>query len=71
MDKYHKQCLLMKNNGNQQIVWLPEKFAKINKILEINGDNGWVVIGVYSKEFSKLITGRSNGYLHQRKMSDI
>lgn len=41
----YTQCLLRKNN-TEQVAYIPSKFAKLNKILKISGDNGWIVIQI-------------------------
>ena len=44
------QCRLQKA-GTEQVVWIPEQFACINKVIKIKNDgewdDGWVVYAVY------------------------
>jgi hypothetical protein len=55
-----------------QTTWIPEKFAKIGKILELLGDNGWEVIGVSTeRRDSWEVRERSQDWRRQRKASDM
>lgn len=66
----HYQCELRKGN-KYQVVWIPEKYSKVGKILRLENDNGWEVIKVFSKDNSKRVNERSMDYKNQRKVSDI
>jgi hypothetical protein len=47
----YTQCLLVKENCQQQVVWIPTLFAKIGKIIDlrdkIDWNKGWEVKEVY------------------------
>lgn len=55
--EYHRQCRLSRQvEGKMEIMttWLPEKFAHIGKVLEIEvssgvWQNGWSVYEIYSR----------------------
>jgi hypothetical protein len=56
--------------------WLPERYAKKNKILKIKTEdseweNGWVVCNVYEGKDEKYVLANERNYIHQRKISDI
>lgn len=42
---YYKQCVLKKSNV-QTISWIPEQYAKVDKILSLKEDDGWKVVEV-------------------------
>jgi hypothetical protein len=47
---YYRQCRLQKENS-QQMSWIPEEFAEVNKVLKLRNedgewDNGWTVTSV-------------------------
>jgi hypothetical protein len=48
-----RQCILKRNN-TFQTAWIPNKFARIGKYLEILDQNGWQVIsvGIFIKDFN-------------------
>lgn len=52
------------------MVWIPDKFAKIGKIIKIN-NNVWEVIKTYSRERIDNLEKVERDYLKQRKASDI
>ena len=66
----HRQCKLKKGD-TYQVTWIPEKYAKIGKYLQLKDDDGWQVVEIYSKKDSKEVPKRSDDYKHQRKASDI
>lgn len=73
--QYYKQCRLTKGT-EVQVVWLPEKFAKLNKYLELQEDkgweNGWKVIEVNKTRLDeKNLLERSQDYKKTRQASDI
>lgn len=78
-DYYVRQCILIKKDGDathQMVSWIPEKYAKIGKILKLKDDNewsnGWVVESVSSeRRSSKEQREKSRGYKHHRKITDI
>jgi hypothetical protein len=44
-DIMYKQCMLKKDDTTQ-VAWIPEKYAKVNWVLELKGDDGWYVKSV-------------------------
>ena len=68
--KNHCQCRLRKA-FSYQTVWIPDKYAKIGNFVKLKEDDGWEVVGVYTKKDSKEVQKRSMDYKHQRKASDI
>lgn len=58
------------------IVWIPTKYAKLNKILKIkqedaSWDDGWTVTAVYSTKKASEVESNERDYLRQRQASDI
>lgn len=66
----HVQCLLEKED-KIQVSWIPEKYAKLGKVLKLGNNDGWVVTEKWEKENSKTVNILSQLYKHQRKVSDI
>ena len=55
------QCTLVKDRTTQ-VSWIPTEFAKLNKVLKVEEDEGWVVTeigGTLSKEMVKAQEKRS------------
>jgi hypothetical protein len=72
-DRYYVQCEL-RSGSAKDIVWIPDKFAEVGKMLMIDGyKNGWVVSQVFesSKKTKKEVNEKSRDYLKQREASDI
>lgn len=72
---YYKQCVLRKDKWTT-ISWIPEKFAKKNKVVKIKSDTGWetgwIVKEIYHlKKTEEAVLRDKDAYLHQRKVSDI
>ena len=68
----YKQCLLKRKNETD-IVFLPEKFAEIGKIIKTNKTgNGWVIIWVEGEKVDKeMIKIIQDQHKTTRKVSDI
>ena len=66
----YKQCILRKGNI-QTTSWIPEKYAKVNKVLKLKAVDGWKVIEVGVEMDEKEVNERSRDYLKQRKASDV
>lgn len=77
--EFYCQCELRKRCDTGELIdiaWIPEKFAKVNKLVNIKLDDGkldgpWKIIKVYSKVESEKIEGSERDYLKQREVSDI
>lgn len=59
-----------------QVSWIPEKYAIVNKVLELKmpdgWENGWTVMEVYpEKHVVEIVEARERDYKHQRKVSDV
>ncbi len=72
---YYRQCLLQKSNLFKT-TWIPEKYAKLNKYLELqednSWDNGWQVIAISKVRLDeKNLIERSQDYKKTREASDI
>lgn len=74
--KYYKQCVVSKPTENGELIktaWLPEKFAKKNKYLELKYKgkwiNGWKVVNVGTRLPDYAIMGRE--HLEHRTQTDI
>ena len=75
MSDHHRQCELGKGS-KRMVSWIPEKFAKKGRVLELEApdgswDNGWSVLAVGARMTSEQASQRSQDYKHQRKASDI
>jgi len=75
MSELYKQCLLCK--GSSMLVsWIPSKFAKKNKVLELKMNkewvNGWTVLTAFGEKKTKdNLTVIENQCKETRKVSDI
>jgi hypothetical protein len=72
---YYRQCILQKNSLTKT-AWLPEKFAKFGKYLELQEDDywddGWLVITVSKARLDeKQLIERSQDYKKTRNASHI
>ncbi len=47
MEGMYTQCELKKGNMSH-VAWIPSKYAKIGKVLNVEGQDGWEVINCYS-----------------------
>jgi len=72
------QCWLKQHNqiyDTSTTSWIPEKFAKLGKILQLknlNGwSNGWEVISVGARKSSSFVIERSSDYRTHRNGSDV
>lgn len=67
----YKQCRLQ--NGNRTLVsWIPSKFAKIGRLLELKGEDGWEVLAVGSVEMNQgQVTKMRNAHKNHRKATDV
>ncbi len=68
--KYHYQCKLCREGGWYTVTWIPDKYAKVGKIVKL-GNHDWEVIRVYAKMDSRKVQQRSVDYKNQREASDI
>ena len=68
--KNHTQCYLKKGT-RRAVVWIPEKFAVVGKIVKLIEEDGWEVFEVYNTRSSKEVNERSQDYKKTRKASDI
>jgi hypothetical protein len=67
----YKQCEIVQKNITD-IVYLPEKFAKKNKVVDIEGLKGtWKVNKVFNSLEEKYCFDRSQDFKHQREASDV
>ena len=76
---FHRQCRLSRQNkGKMETIttWLPEEFAKIGKVLELETsggewENGWAICEVFSRKKTKEVAERERDYKKHRLNSDI
>jgi len=66
----YRQCKLKKGNLCR-FAWLPEKFAKKGKILEILNENGWVVEETYAIKSEQEVKANERGWKKWRSITDI
>lgn len=64
------QCKLQKNNVFKT-VWIPSKFAIVNKYLNIKGDDSWKVIKIFDTISNDDAIDMKNFYKTHREGSDI
>lgn len=68
------QCKLQRGLV-RQTSWIPDKFAKVGKYLELKEDgeweNGWEVISTYGTKPEKQVIRDRDKWRSQRKYSDI
>jgi len=77
---YYRQCKL-KCGNTCQTSWIPEKFAKVGKLLKLDSKkigevkevrkNTWVVSEVFGRIEEDWLREIESDYKNQRKMSDI
>lgn len=58
------------------IAWIPEKFAQINKLVNIKRDTGeldgpWKIVVIHSKLEADKVEISERDFLKQRRVSDI
>jgi hypothetical protein len=53
----YKQCRLRKGT-TFRVTWLPEKFAKIGKVLRLHDDDGWVVEAIWGTDTEENVKAR-------------
>lgn len=56
-----RQCKLQKDN-RVLVSWIPDKFAKIGKLLRLKEDDGWKVIEVYDSMSEDRVKAYSRAY---------
>jgi len=70
----YTQCLLKKDNS-YQISWIPTKYAKCDKVLELKTggkwENGWTVEKTMTTQSSDIVESNSREYRTHRKVTDI
>lgn len=79
MSDYHRQCKVSRQkNGKVEVLvtWLPEEYAKVGKVLELEmesgvWENGWAVCEVHARKKTKEVAERSRDHLKHRLASDI
>lgn len=75
LNMLYKQCLV-KSFSESKLCWLPEKFAKKNKVITFKDDGYkqfWEVFEVYNaiRLTEEKILKRKDDYKKQRDVSDI
>lgn len=63
------QCMLEKDIL-RRIAWIPVRYAKKGKVLNIAGDNGWKVISVYALDTEEDMKKRQQNRKYWRKHTD-
>lgn len=73
-DISYTQVRLYKDRGSY-IIWIPSKFAKKGKYLNIHKnntwDNGWLIEETYNTKSFSQISEKERDYLKQREYSDV
>lgn len=67
---YYRQCRLQKGD-HTQTSFIPEAFARLNKVLRLKDDDGWKVVEVGSRINEELVKRLERDHLTQREGSDI
>lgn len=78
-EKYYVQCELHKmideDRCKTDVAWIPEKYAKIGKVIKLKIDgvweDGWKVVFLGAKSPAKEVEDKSRDYLKQRESSDV
>ena len=72
--EFYKQCVLSKGSV-QTVTWIPEKFAKKNKVLKIREhgewDDGWKVESVGARQSEVAVFMLRDSYRGHRRTTDI
>lgn len=61
----------MKKGTRRSVVWVPEKYAVLGKVVKLIEEDGWEIIEVYNTRPSAEVNERSQDYKKTRKASDI
>jgi hypothetical protein len=74
--KYYCQCRFECKTSDDSclidVAWIPEKFAKVNKLIRRKGHSGiWKVTNVFKRMKSEDIEANEMDYKKQRKVSDV
>ena len=71
--KYYECLLYNVNNGRRRTEYIPEKYAKVHKILRIGEENGWRVKQVASESAVDEKDAMMMRHIHMthRKVTDI
>ena len=68
---FYRQCTLTRGSTSQ-VAWIPETFAKQDKYLRIEDENGWQVVEVGSKRLSgRYLAEHQREYMNHRRVTDI
>jgi hypothetical protein len=74
-NEFYVQCELRRVNGQIDMAWIPEQYARKGKFLRIRNhgkwENGWEVTAVYSRKHADEVLENERLYLVQREASDI
>jgi hypothetical protein len=78
MSYWMRQCTLKRATAwhtSEQVSWIPEKFAKVGKVVKLKEDgeweDGWVVVHVGARKESHEVHAASHGHTKHRKRTDI
>lgn len=77
---FYRQCRLEEQIPNleiyyhEEIVWIPEKFAKLYNIITLKQDNysrKWKVMEIFGRRSEKELLSTERDYMTQRLVSDV
>ena len=73
--QYYKWCHLTRDLSlgvsEHDFAWIPERYAVVDKYLNVRGQEGWRVVYVGHRLEKEKAEARERDYIHQREMSDI
>jgi hypothetical protein len=73
-ETFHWQCIL-KNGELEQTAWLPERYANVNRFVELKMDDlwidGWMVVAVGKRLETTYLLERARDYKRTRGASDV
>ena len=76
---FHRQCKVTRKVGEATevvVTWLPEYFAKVGEVIDLDShegkrEKGWAVSEVYDRRPSKEVAERERDYKKNREASDV
>lgn len=72
--------VLLRRDGGETVVWLPQRFSKIGTVVDLKDkrlpggwDEGWRVVVAYSGSVlaTDTVRERATDYKHTREASDV
>lgn len=66
----YRQCELRRGT-TREVVWIPENFGKIGKIVRVGDDDGWTVSDVGAVRTEDYLLAHERDFAGHRSRTDI